>query len=84
MLALSGYPTHGTNNAGPRDVDKATFMKAATAVDAIKPSRDFVNDDEDPTKTPHTADNVGFTDKAMHCYWHYIDIPFSPDGTPLV
>lgn len=84
LLALSAYPTNGINNAGQRDADKAVFMMAATAVDAIKRSPDFVNDGEDPTKAQHATDNVGFSDRAMHRYWHYIDIPFSPDGTPLV
>jgi hypothetical protein len=38
---------------------------------------------EDPTAAPDASRNTGFDDKNMHRYWHYIDQPFSPDGTPL-
>jgi len=35
-------------------------------------------------KAPDPSRNSGFDDKFMHKYWHYIDLPFSPDGTKLV
>jgi hypothetical protein len=88
LLVLSEYPTNGMNNAGPADQAKAAFMMAATAPDAIKRDRTHFKDDgEDPTNTTRAPDpsrNSGFDDKFMHKYWHYIDIPFSSDGTKLV
>ena len=87
LLALSRYPTNGTNNASPDNAAKAAMMMAATAVDAIKkPQHDFKDDGEDPTdstKAPEPGRNTGFDDKFMHKYWHYIDKPFSRDGSAV-
>jgi S1/P1 Nuclease len=88
LLALSKYPTNGMNDAGPADQAKAAFMIAATSPDAIKMDRTHFKDDgQDPTNTrkaPNPSRNSGFDDKYMHKYWHYVDIPFSPDGTALI
>ena len=87
LLALNKYPTKGKDNASPEDHAKAVFMMAATAPDAIKDKTahpEYINDGEDPTKSPASSLNEGFEDMNMHKYWHYIDIPFSPDNTPLV
>ena len=88
LLALNKYPTKGTNDASPTDNVKAAFMMAATAPDAIKLDRtQFKDDGEDPTNTKRAPDpsrNTGFDDPYMHKYWHYIDLPFSSDGTKLV
>jgi len=87
LLALSRYPTNGTNNASPENAAKAAMMMAATAVDAIKkPQHGFKDDGEDPTdsaKAPEPGRNTGFDDKFMHKYWHYIDKPFSQDGSAV-
>lgn len=63
--------------------DKAAFMKAATWPDYIKHAAGYKNDGESPTN-PDAAKNSGYSDKLIHRYWHYIDIPFSPDHTPLI
>lgn len=88
LLALNKYPTNGVNDASPADKAKAAFMMAATDPDAIKADhKHFKDDGEDPTnkkKAPRPASNTGFNDKYMHKYWHYVDFPFSPDGTRLV
>jgi hypothetical protein len=63
------------------------FMIAATWPDQIKGDGEHVSDGPDGGNTPPddgTADdNTGYTDRAMHKYWHFIDLPFSTDGTPL-
>ena len=85
LLALNKYPTNGSNNVSAADKARAVFMMAATAPDAIKKdTKHFTNDGEDPTKAPDASRNTGFDDKNMHKYWHYVDLPFSTDGTPLV
>jgi hypothetical protein len=88
LLALSKYPTNGTNDAGAADQAKAAFMMAATAADAIKKDRTHFKDDgEDPTnkkKAPSPGRNTGFNDKYMHKYWHYVDLAFTPDHTKLI
>jgi hypothetical protein len=63
------------------------FMIAATWPDQIKDDGVHVADGPDGGNTPPndgTADdNIGYSDRAMHKYWHFIDLPFSTDGTPL-
>jgi len=62
--------------------NKTAFVMAATWPDAIKSKKTYTNDGEHPSN-PDAAANLGYSDKLMHRYWHYIDEPFSPDGTPL-
>lgn len=62
--------------------DEVAFMKAAMWPDFIKRTKGYSNDGEDPKGTK-ASQNVGYGDKLMHRYWHYIDLPFSPDNTPL-
>jgi hypothetical protein len=33
---------------------------------------------------PTAAQNIGYADRFMHKYWHFVDLPFSPDNTALV
>jgi hypothetical protein len=75
------YPGWVTNvSAGNRD--QVAFVMAATWPDMIKHEAGYTNDGDHPTG-PDAARNIGYADKLQHKYWHYIDIPFSPDGTPL-
>jgi hypothetical protein len=46
---------------------ETAFLRAATWADAIK----------------HESGYIDYQDRREHRYWHYIDIPFSADGTPL-
>lgn len=63
------------------------FMIAATWPDQIKGDGVHVSDGPDGGNTPPSDgtadDNIGYSDRAMHKYWHFIDLPFSTDGTPL-
>lgn len=63
--------------------DQVAFMKAATWPDLIKHTTGYKNDGELPSASG-ASQNIGYSDKLMHRYWHYIDIPFSPDNTPLI
>lgn len=62
------------------------FMIAATWPDQIKGDKEYVADGPGAGNIPPsdgTADrNIGYEDRAMHKYWHFIDMPFSTDGTP--
>ena len=75
---------HGTSAAKKRMM---LFMIAATWPDQIK--HDGIHHADGPQngdRPPNdgTADlNIGYSDTAMHKYWHFIDKPFSPDGTAL-
>jgi hypothetical protein len=63
------------------------FMIAATWADQIKGDPRYRADGTHGGNRPPndgTADrNVGYSDMALHKYWHFVDLPFSPDGTPL-
>ena len=62
--------------------DRAASIRASTWPDDIKLRQDFVSDGNQPSN-PHAADNVGYKDKLVHAYWHFYNMPFSPDGTRL-
>lgn len=63
------------------------FMIASTWTDEIKGLPGYIEDGpNDGNRPPNdgTADrNIGYSDMSMHKYWHFVDKPFSPDGTPL-
>lgn len=67
--------------ASPADRDRVAFLRAATWADAIKQDPDYSNDEQN---LPTAGQNLGYSDKLRHAYWHFVDQPFSPDGTPLV
>src|SRR5262249_6535010 len=72
--------------------DMMVFMIAATWADQIKndPDYDLRNhpDGAGGGNVPPTDGtqwlNQGYGDLHQHKYWHFIDIPFSQDGTALV
>lgn len=65
-----------------QDKSKVAFMRAATWPDMIKIDIRYTNDGNLPNG-PDAGRNIGYADKFMHRYWHFIDIPFSADGTAL-
>jgi hypothetical protein len=78
------YPTW-IKGVAKANQNKIAFVMAATWPDAIKTetAKGYINDGEHPTD-PNAGANLGYSDKLMHRYWHFIDEPFSPDGTKLV
>jgi len=75
-------------NASQADKDMMVFMIAANWADEIK-GRDsgYTSDGNQhgnrPDGSPNATANTGYDDKLMHKYWHFIDEPFSNDGTKL-
>jgi hypothetical protein len=72
----------------------AIFMLAATWPDMIKsanydcqPGHSFVSDGtHNGDVAPDSAEasqNIGYADTHRHKYWHFVDTPFSTDGTPI-
>ncbi len=60
---------------------REAFLAAAVWPDTIKGDPRFYDDTaKDPKPTPLLA---GFPSMARHTNWHYVDFPFSPDGTKL-
>lgn len=71
-------------SASPDDRNLYIFMMAATWPDEIKAQGSgYQLDGDTPPHTPEATNNTGYTDKYMHKYWHFVNTPFSTDGTPL-
>jgi hypothetical protein len=74
-------------NATPDDKNLMIFMLATTWADEIKRDRGYKQDGAQggnrPDGSPDPGKNTGYDDLLMHKYWHFIDTPFSTDGTPL-
>jgi len=74
-------------NASQEDKNLMTFMLAATWADKIKGDKAYKSDGGErgnrPDGSPDPARNTGYDDFLMHKYWHFIDTPFSTDGTAL-
>jgi S1/P1 Nuclease len=75
------YPTWVSHTA-KEERDELAFVIASTWADEIKSEPGYVNDGEHPSG-PDAARNVGYADHLQHRYWHFIDLPFSTDHTPL-
>lgn len=87
LLKLNPMYASWTKDVPPQERDQIAFMMAATWPDAIKRYGDYhadgPADGERPPPGPQARQNVGYADHSMHKYWHFINEPFSPDGTPL-
>jgi hypothetical protein len=62
------------------------FMIAATWADQIKSESNYSDDGSNNGNTPDGASssqNTGYTDLLRHKYFHFVDTPFSDDGTAL-
>jgi hypothetical protein len=62
------------------------FMMAATWPDAIKSEPGYSDDGSENGDRPDgttSSQNIGYSDHLHHKYWHFVDTPFSTDGTSL-
>ena len=76
------YPTLLTRDSppDPEARARAAFLAAAAWPDTIRSDKRFYDDtkaDEQPTPLL-----PGFPDMKRHTNWHYIDLPYSPEGVP--
>jgi len=73
--------------ASSADKSMMIFMLAATWADAIKRDSTYIRDGGQggnrPDGSPDPGKNTGYDDLLMHKYWHFIDTPFSLDGSTL-
>lgn len=64
----------------PEKIDQYAFIRASVWADDIKGYDDYTRKG-DTADGPNAARNIGYTDKLVHDYWHFRDIPFSTDGS---
>jgi len=73
--------------ASADDKNLMIFMIAATWADGIKRDSTYTQDGSQngnrPDGSPDPGKNTGYDDLLMHKYWHFIDTPFTIDGTAL-
>ena len=73
--------------ASTDDKNLMVFMIAATWADGIKRDPTYIKDGSQggnrPDGSPDPGRNTGYDDLLMHKYWHFIDTPFTTDGTAL-
>ena len=73
----------GTTDA---DADRMIFMIAATWPDQLRNDPEYMDDGSKGGNFPDGPDasrNIGYSDHLRHKYWHFIDLPYSQDHTPL-
>jgi len=82
LLKLNPDYTKWTAGAPDEETAKRyAFVHAATWADDIK-TREY-GYTRDDAGSPTAGQNIGYDDRNQHAYWHYKDLAFSPDGTPL-
>lgn len=57
------------------------FVHASTWADDIKTKAYGYT--RDKVTSPTAGQNIGYADRNQHSFWHYKDVLYSPDGTPL-
>jgi hypothetical protein len=80
LLELNPQYAQWTAGVPPSEQARAAFLLAATWADDIKSQPNYINDGERADGRMAAA-NLGYADRMQHRYWHFIDLPFSDDGT---
>jgi hypothetical protein len=87
LLKLNPQYSTWTQGVPEDQRDQVAFVKAATWPDQIKSLKEYHNDGDKngdvAPNTPEASQNIGYADHFRHKYWHFIDEPFSTDGTAL-
>ena len=77
-------PDYGKWTAGiadPKTAKLYAFIRAATWADDIK-TKEY-NYTRDKVDSATASQNVGYSDKNQHAYWHFKDVNWSPDAMPI-
>lgn len=79
LLQLNPMYAEWTQRVPDEQKGLVAFLRAAVWPDCIKQSScaaGYVSDGGDnPPGKPTDSQNIGYTDKFMHKYWHFVDIP---------
>lgn len=82
----SKWPAKIPSGATAAERDEYIVMLAATWPDSIKSDSQYHDDGAEngnrPTG-PEASRNTGYDDFNRHKYWHFVDTPFTQDGSPL-
>jgi hypothetical protein len=78
LIKLNPHYAQWTEGAADADRDLVAFIKASVWADDIRSEAGYSNGPED-TSPPA----IGYADRSRHSEWHYKNLAFSPDGTPI-
>jgi hypothetical protein len=85
LLKLNNMYAQWTAGVPDDQKSMAAFVKAATWPDCIKEAKcipGYTSDGGDnPPGASTDGQNIGYPDKLMHKYWHFVDVPYSA-GAP--
>ncbi|HEY0796765.1 MAG TPA: S1/P1 nuclease [Acidisarcina sp.] len=88
LLMMNPMYTQWTNGVSKQRKGLVAFLNAAVWPDCIKQLacspgyiKDGPNGGDTPPGNATDAQNIGYADKLMHKYWHFVDIPDSA-GAP--
>jgi hypothetical protein len=84
LLKLNQKYNEWTDGVPRRQKALAAFLRAATWADCIKMQScapGYTSDGDQPPGNPTDTRNIGYEDKLMHKYWHYVDQPIAA-GAP--
>lgn len=89
LLTLNPLYEKWIDNVVPADRDRIAFIKASQWADVIKRLSPYQPDGlpgsngNRPIPGPDASRNIGYIDHLQHKYWHFVDVPFSPDNSVL-
>ena len=75
------YAKWAAGAADDKTAKMYAFVHAATWAADIKTKEYGCT--RDAVTSPTAGQNIGYSDHYQHAYWHFKDIDFTPDGTPL-
>ena len=79
---IAGLPP----SASTERLNRRAFIEAAHWPDFIKSVSSYQDDGPDggntPPNSPAASQNIGYPDHNRHKYWHFVDNPFSDNGSP--
>jgi hypothetical protein len=83
LIRLSPEYSNWVAGAPAENAAQYAFIRASTWADDIKgPALGHTSSGDSPTG-PQAERNIGYYDNLTHSYWHFKDIGFSTDGTPV-
>lgn len=86
LLRLNPQYATWVANSPKNDHPRIAFLGASRWADDIKGDPAYKQDGKHEGNRPSgrkAARNIGYSDKLQHKYWHFINVPFSPDNTRL-
>jgi hypothetical protein len=87
LLTLNPRYAEWIADVPEQEKGRIAFLRASRWADDIKSDRAYTQDGDQGGNRPAGATagrNIGYADQLMHKYWHFVDLPFSPDNTALV